>query len=356
MKSTILIVGGYGKVGSIITRHLAERYPNQVIVAGRDLKKAQSLSKALDDKVIPYYLDINNFSEVEILEHTKLVIMCIDQNDTAFVKLCIEKGNHYIDITANRQFIQQTEQLNDLAIENQVSIALSVGLAPGITNLLAQNCANQLPKTALIDIFILLGVGEKHGDAAYRWTFDNIHTSYNIQTNRKFKTITSFMHPKENDLLGKRNFYAFNFPDQYTLAKTLKADQVMTRMAFDNKLFTSSVAFLRKIGLTKLFSSKKIQNLLINLFKKVKIGSDVYAVKAVAENLHEELYESSVAGNGEGKITAYVTIETALIGMEKQLPYGVKHLHQIVDNIPDFLEKLKQYDDTIDIRFTHHKQ
>lgn len=356
MKDNILIVGGYGKVGTTIVRHLAQRYPKKIIVAGRSFKKAQDLSGMLDHNVIPYYLDISNPGDVSILENTKLVIMCIDQKDTKFVELCIEKGVHYIDITANQYFIEQIELLNEKAKINHTTIALSIGLAPGITNLLAQHCANQFVQTTLIDIFILLGLGEKHGDAAYRWTFDNIHSSYNMDDHGKPKTIKSFTLPKESNILGKRRFYAFNFSDQHTLAKTINAEQVLTRMAFDNKLLTFSVALLRKSGLTGFFNYRKIQNAFIYLFKRMNIGSDVFAVKAVAENTKNEIYECSLKGHGEGKTTAYVAIETALYVMQKNLPYGVKHLHQIIENIPGFLENLKQYDNTIKIKYIRNNE
>ncbi|WP_375578502.1 saccharopine dehydrogenase NADP-binding domain-containing protein [Marivirga tractuosa] len=166
----ILIIGGYGKVGSIISKHLAQYFPNRIIVAGRNLKKAKQLSKTLRNGVIPYQIDISNPKNFEILGEVSLVIMCIDQENTDFVSLCINKEIHYVDITANQEFIEKTELLHNRAKQKNITIALSVGLAPGITNLLAQHCVLKSPNSNLIDIFILLGLGEKHGEAAYRWT------------------------------------------------------------------------------------------------------------------------------------------------------------------------------------------
>lgn len=351
MKNNILIVGGYGKVGSIICRHLAGLFPKKIIVAGRNIKKAQKLSGTLDHNVIPYFLDIHNPAGITtVLENTKLVIMCIDQKDTNFVELCIEKRVHYIDITANQLFVDQIELLDEKAKLNNATITLSIGLAPGITNLLAQHCVNQFSEITLINIFILLGIGEKHGDAAYRWTFDNIHSTYKIKDGGKTKTIKSFSLPQKCELSGKRKFYTFNFSDQHTLAKTINTGQVLTRMAFDSKILTASVALLRKLGLTKIFSNKKIQNIFIRLFKKMNIGSDNFAVKAVAKNTQNEACEFSFEGSGEGKITAYVAIETALYIMQSNPSYGVRHINQIIENIPEFLENLKRYDNTIEIK------
>jgi len=356
LKDNILIVGGYGKVGGIISRHLAQIYPEKIIVAGRSFEKAKKMSETLDHNVIPYHLDICNQTDGAFLENTKLVIMCIDQKDTKFVELCIEKGVHYTDITANQYFIEQIERLDKKAKLKNVAVTLSIGLAPGITNLLAQHCANQISGTTLIDIFILLGIGEKHGAGAYRWTFDNIHSSYNIDENSKTKRIKSFTLPKENNLVGKRKFYTFNFSDQHTLVKTINTRQILTRMAFDSKIFTSSVALLRKVGLTKIFSNRKVQDIFIYLFQKISVGSDIFAVKAVAENAQNERYEYSLEGKGEGKTTAYVAVETALYIMQNNLSYGVRHIHQIVENIPEFLENLKRYDSTIEIKTQQYSQ
>jgi len=351
MKDNILIVGGYGKVGSIISRHLAELYPKKIIVAGRSFEKAKTLSETLDHNVIPYHLDIDSQTDNAVLENTKLVVMCIDQKDTKFVELCIETGVHYIDITANQHFIDQVELLDEKAKSNNVIVALSIGLAPGITNLLAQHCANQISETTVIDIFILLGIWEKHGDAAYRWTFDNIHSSYNINDSGKTKTIKSFTLPQKINLAGKRKFYTFNFSDQHTLAKTINTKQVLTRMAFDSTILTSLVALLRKSGLTKIFNYKIFQNICIYLFKKMKIGSDEFAVKAVAGNTANEIYECNLEGKGEGKTTAYIAIETVLYVIQNNFSNGVRHIHQIIENIPEFLENLKRYDSTIEVKY-----
>jgi saccharopine dehydrogenase (NAD+, L-lysine-forming) len=44
----------------------------------------------------------------------------------------------------------------------------SVGLAPGLTNLLAKYCLEWLGTVDALEIGILLGLGEAHGPAAIR--------------------------------------------------------------------------------------------------------------------------------------------------------------------------------------------
>lgn len=46
---------------------------------------------------------------------------------------------------------------------------LSIGLAPGLTNLLAAHAHRLLDEVTELDIFIMLGLGDRHGKAAMEW-------------------------------------------------------------------------------------------------------------------------------------------------------------------------------------------
>lgn len=346
----ILIVGGYGAVGSIISEQLSLHYPGMVVVAGRNFNSAKRMAEKLNKRVVPYQLDLSSQSGFDILDETGLVVMCIDQPDTQFVEVCIDKRINYIDITATQAVISSIELLNDRAKMKKVSIILSVGLAPGVTNLLAQYCTRLLPDGKWINLFILLGLGEKHGDAAYQWTFDNLHTRYRIKKNDQEIELKSFTSPETTHLLGKRTFYLFNFSDQHSLIKTLRLESVKTRMAFDSRFLTQVMAVTRKTGLTRILRNKKVQSRLLPLFKQTLIGDEIYGAKAVIRNKKGETKECSLTGKGEGNTTAYVATLVALLMLSNQPKYGVSHLQEIISDIPGFLNKLQQFDDSIEMK------
>ena len=90
-KDKILVIGGYGTVGAIVSRQLALRYPSKIIVAGRNKLKAENFiqKKGLIAKAI--FMDIEkerfenvNFSEV----HT--VVNCIETMNISFILECIQ--------------------------------------------------------------------------------------------------------------------------------------------------------------------------------------------------------------------------------------------------------------------------
>ncbi|REC53649.1 saccharopine dehydrogenase [Chryseobacterium piscium] len=344
MKRKILIVGGYGAVGSSIAERLMKVYPHHIIIAGRSFSKAQAKAEEFQNKVIPQQLDVNNLKDFSVLNEVELVIMCLDQQNTDFVEYCISKGISYLDISADYQNLQEIEKLHCLAEQNNSTVVLSVGLAPGITNLLAQYVVSQMQNVESIDIFVLLGLGEKHGDHAYRWTFDNVDSNYTLKIHDEEKTLKSFTQPLKTNLSGNRNFYLFNFSDQHVLLNTLDVPKVQTRMAFDVEWFTELTAFLRKLRITRLFRNKKVQGFAIQSFKNFPMGTDVFGVKVIAKDKNGNSKGVSVKGNNEGRITASVAAEIAVLVLDENLPKGVFHSHQLVKDIPVFLNRLKNYD------------
>jgi len=75
-----------------------------------------------------------------------------------------------VDVSASYAFLREVERLDALAREHRATGVLSVGLVPGLTNLLAKRCAQVLDSVRSLDISVLLGLGGAHGEAAVRWT------------------------------------------------------------------------------------------------------------------------------------------------------------------------------------------
>src|SRR5512136_2771259 len=110
--------------------------------------------------------DISRISANEkLLDDVGIVMMCLDLESIEFVRLCIQRGIHYIDISASYSILSQIEMLNKEAEVARATVVLSVGLAPGLTNLLTQHCQSKVPNMTYADIYILMGLGDIHGDA-----------------------------------------------------------------------------------------------------------------------------------------------------------------------------------------------
>jgi saccharopine dehydrogenase (NAD+, L-lysine forming) len=345
----ILIIGGYGNVGRIIAAELGKRFPRQVIVAGRNYQKAEEVSLELGQQVIPMALDISRISANEkLLDDVEIIIMCLDLENIEFVQRCIQRGIHYIDISATYSILSQIERLNKEAEVARATVVLSVGLAPGLTNLLTQHCQSKVPDMTFANIYILLGIGDIHGDAALQWTLKNMNGEFTIRDNGESKQVKSFADGKQTvfpDRLGKRTAYRFNFSDQHVLSQTLGLKNVSTRLCFDSAWMTSLLAFTNKTGVSRLLTLKGIEGLLVRLLKRLHFGSAEFIVKVEGGNLPEKgaLYECLLWGEVEGQVTGLVAAKVAEKLVLASYPAGVFHIEQLF-TLHEFLENLVQHD------------
>lgn len=353
MNKRILIIGGYGNVGRIIASELATRFPGQVIVAGRDYQKAKDFSLELGQQVMPIAFDVSHMSAHEtLLSDVGIVMMCLDLESIEFVQLCIQRGIHYIDISASYSILSQIEQLNREAEGAKATVILSVGLAPGLSNLLTKHCQSKVPNMTHADIYLLLGLGDSHGDAALRWTLKNLDGEFTICDDEETKQVKSFEDGKQTVFpgsLGKRTAYRFNFSDQHVLPQTLGFKSVSTRLCFDSAWMTSLFAVMKKAGVNRLLSLKGVEGLLVSLLKRLHFGSAKFVVKVDGRNPSESgvLYECSLWGEVEGRVTGLVGAKVAEKLALSSYPAGVFHIEQLF-TLHEFSEILDQCDLTFE--------
>jgi len=346
MNGKILIVGGYGGVGRIIATALGSAFPGQVIAAGRSYRKARELSLETGQKVLPLELDIATAHENdELLDDIALVVMCIDQANTRFVEKCIRRGIHYIDISAGHEFLSNVESLDADAKRLHATVVLSVGLEPGLTNLLASHCKSVLDEMRRVDIFVMLGLGDAHGEAAIRWTIENLNAEFSIMEDGVMKRVRSFESGKQTtfpDKIGKRTAYRFNFPDQHVIPRTLSVASASSWFCLDSALVTHLFAFLTKVGIVRMLRVRSIHDVVVRMLKTFHFGSDKFVLKVDASGIidgRQTLYECSISGYGEGRATALVAAGVAERVYASSLPSGVFHIEQLFDPA-EFIDKL----------------
>lgn len=138
----VLIIGGYGNFGSVISKTLAKESDIQIIVAGRSLQKAESFIQTLEakNKAEATFIDINkNIASVlndikpNILIHTSGPFQG-QSYDVA--KACIQASIHYIDLADGRDFVEGISSLHSLAKEANILLISGASSVPCLTSAL----------------------------------------------------------------------------------------------------------------------------------------------------------------------------------------------------------------------------
>ncbi|GIN14139.1 hypothetical protein J26TS2_40060 [Shouchella clausii] len=335
MINSVMIIGGYGEVGGNIAKQLTQSTDLRILIAGRRLEKAEFYCRQLGSSAHPVEIDIRKPKSYEAILLADLVIMCMDQQNTALVQYCLEHHIHYIDITANFAFHKQIEQLNPLA--QQSTVIMSVGFAPGLSNLLAKHLIDRMESIEELHISILLGLGEEHGVGAIQWLLEQINQSYNVKKNGVTQTVRNFSGKRMTyfNRLGKRTSYLFNFSDQHILQRKLPRSEVQTYLTFDVEWVNRILAIVHRLRFTALLKyswAKRVVIKMIQSFCRVPSSSDICAIKVEAtnseNNLINEIHEIWYA-NSEAMTTASITSLVVKQLIHSPLPYGIYHIDDL---------------------------
>ncbi|MFD7628267.1 saccharopine dehydrogenase family protein [Streptomyces sp. NPDC059851] len=304
----VLVVGGYGAVGATVAGTLGDWFPGRVVVAGRDGARAVRLGGVRVDVTDP----VGFRRTLDGLGDVAAVVMCVEPPDSRIARACLERGVHLVDIGATRRLLDGVADLHGPAVDSGATAVISVGVAPGLTNLIARRAHEAVGGAERIDLTVMLGAGERHGADAVRWTVEHLAEPATARPVRA-----------ELPGYGPRTAYPFPFSDQYTLPRTLGAAQVTTRLCLDSGLLTATLFALRRAA-----GRSVVRQALTAVFRRVHAGGDGFAVRVDARRggAHAAY---ALTGRAQSRVTglvaAYVTREV----LTGSLPAGVHHIEQL---------------------------
>lgn len=290
-----LVLGGYGAVGALIVAQLRVD-GNTVFAAGRDSARA--------DRVVDL-AERDAGSLRAALSGVDVVVNAAGVEDPRLVAMVTRHAIPWVDITATTGYVAALEQL-DLP----GPVLLSVGLAPGLTNLLA--VAVHVSAPGPIDLAVFLGAGERHGKAAVAWSYGLLGRRFrDPNTGRLIRNYTA---PKRFSLPRQRGrlLYRADFSDQHVLSRDLGVP-VRTYFGLDSRLATAALATLTWVP----GASHVPQGLHVP-------GGDDWLVMAQGRDGTNQW----ACGRVEARATAVVAATATRIA--SGLRPGVHHLHQVL--------------------------
>lgn len=330
----VLVLGGYGAVGSVTTRALAATYPGRVVSAGRDLDRAAREATTIPGVRAARADATDPAGVAELIEKHRVsaVVLAVEPPSPDVSRLSLERGVHVVDVSATAELLGETERMHDLARSRGASAMLSVGLAPGLTNLLARRVYDDLGGDAdHLDITLLIGSGEAHGRDGVRWTVRQLADPRNRRTTTG---------PRRVDLpdYGPRSAHPFPFSDQHTLRRTLSVPDVTTRLTFDSRVVTSLLFGAQRAGLFRVARGARGRELLTGLLTRVRVGGDGFAVRVDGRRGDRERWQA-VTGTNQSRITGLVAARVTEAVLEGRVAAGVRHIEEVADFV-DLPEQL----------------
>lgn len=146
----VLALGGSGNMGRVaVTTLLEGLYVDQLVVADKDIDRANSFVESLnDERVSVQQIDVKDTDAlVELMSEVDLVMNTTGpfyRFGEAIVRAAITAGCIYVDINDDYGPTQRVLELDEEAREAGVTILIGMGASPGVTNILARHAADQL--------------------------------------------------------------------------------------------------------------------------------------------------------------------------------------------------------------------
>lgn len=137
------VIGGYSIFGGRVAQALALDRSRDIRIVGRNAAKGADFSHLIGSKF--RRCDTENRDELrEAIDRPFLLIHAAGPfrgADSRVAELCIEIGDHYLDLTEARDFVVGIERLNNESVRRNLLVTSGVGSTPAITSALIDELA-----------------------------------------------------------------------------------------------------------------------------------------------------------------------------------------------------------------------
>ncbi len=259
---TILIVGGYGVVGSRIANILDRRSPDvRVLLGGRSIDKAKALASTLKNAQGVEF-DVDDPTSLSRLPvRPDVVIVAVNDLKDVTLHAAIKAGIAIVDITRWTERVRDLEAIVADAKPKSPVIAGSSWMAcvPGALTLFA---TTGLDSVDSIDMSVLYAMKDISGGNSIEY-MDRLTAPFPVI--RDGKKAVAIPYTEGRTVKFENSYqtmvYRFDSPDQHVLPHLTGAGSVAARIAFDDKATTYVFWLIIRSGLWDLFSGERFKSL-----------------------------------------------------------------------------------------------
>ena len=264
----VLILGGYGNFGKRIAESLSAIKGITIIIAGRNLSKADDLCAELSIKgavaeLSAIKIDIHSSqfpSQIQTLA-PELVIHTggpFQGQDYGVAQTCINSGSHYIDLADDRRFVCDITSLHDQAKDKNVLIVSGASSVPGLSSTVIDQLVNQFSSLEEIDFAIAPGNQAERGEATVRGILSYTGHPFKVLNDGQWVNRYGWMSARRlnfGKVIGRRWLANIDIPDLELLPERYKGVKTVNFQAGLELPFLHLgmvfMALLAKIGWVK---------------------------------------------------------------------------------------------------------
>jgi saccharopine dehydrogenase-like NADP-dependent oxidoreductase len=321
----ILIVGGYGVVGRRIAELLVPLFPERVVIAGRDVARAQELCNSLGHGARARYLDVNDHGQIrDAVPGVGTIMACVAQAEPRLLHTAVAGGLAYTDVAPRLAFWKGTDELHALAQETGARVLLGAGLSPGISNVMARKLADVAGDVDSVETSILLSLGDEYGADSLEHMLQSLRQPFNLFRHGRYESALPFGDGEQISFsgVGSRKAYVFPWSDVVYYPKTLGARTAIGRLALEPPWVNRLLRRLVQAGAPRWLEQHGLlggQGHVIDRLKRAYAGSDTFALRVSISSGGKTL-AMTLAGRKQADVTAAGAAELCRMLAARELP------------------------------------
>ncbi|WP_372411399.1 saccharopine dehydrogenase [Streptomyces luteireticuli] len=237
----VLIVGGYGTVGTELTRLAARSWP--LLLAGRTPGRGRALANEVGAAVRRWDLD----APEPFSAKPRAVVGTVNDPDDRVLRAALRGGVPYVDITRWTARLQRALALTAVTPPT-APVLLSSGWMGGIGSLVAAALADRVGGAAAVEIAVRYDLRDRAGADSVEF-MDRLGLDYEVTEGGRRRLVTPLSGAGRVTIGGHRTMVArIDTPEQFTLPLALGADTAVTRIGFSTNTSTAALLALKQTG------------------------------------------------------------------------------------------------------------
>jgi hypothetical protein len=246
-----VVFGGYGTFGALVARELAQ-LGTTVVIAGRDLARAEALARELGPLHRGCHADVNDMGSCcAALQGCTVAVHCagpFGTFDDALLRACLALNCHYADITDDRAYAALVREHADRFAAHGLAAVYGCSSLPAISGALAVHLHQDGPAPLRARVTLFLGNKGPKGGAAVRSLVAGlarpIKAPQGALLGFRDREVVPLPLP-----FGRRSVFNFDSPDYDLLPDWVGVRAVSVKVGFELRGATYTMALLAWLGL-----------------------------------------------------------------------------------------------------------
>jgi hypothetical protein len=245
------VFGGYGVFGSLVARELAQRGV-AVVVAGRDLDRAEALARTLGPEHRACAADVSRTDScLAALQGCTVAVNCagpFGPFDSTLLEACLRANCHYADIADHRGYAALVRSFGERFERHGLAAVYGCSCVPALSGALALRLrALTAAQPQRVRVTLFIGNDNPKGLAALRSLLATLGQPIAAPQGvlRGFRDLEVVPLPPP---FGRRPVFNFDSPEYDLFPALLGVRSVVVKVGFELRLATFGFALLALLG------------------------------------------------------------------------------------------------------------